>query len=374
MKKRIFFTLIGLALVVVVLGGIKGTQIGALIASGENFTEPPLTVNAVEVTQQVWEAELHTVGAFAAIEGVMVSADLAGAVTAIEFTPGAQVEAGQLLVQLDISTEQAQLRQAQAAIVLAEQELKRSRELLSSRAGSQSAFDTADATMKEAQAQADTIRATVEKKTIRAPFSGRLGIRQVNLGQTLREGDPIVSLQTLDPIFLNFVMPQRHYSKLQTGLTVLAYTEAVTVEGDPLPLSGALTTINPEVDSSTRNLAVQATLPNADGAVLPGMSAAVSVILPQPETVLAIPATAVLNAAYGDSVYIIDSNNGASTARQQFVRLGRRQGDYVAIESGLEAGQQVISTGVFKLRNGQPVSIDNTLQPDFQLQPQPDNR
>lgn len=374
MKKRIFFTIIGLALLIVVLGGIKGTQIGALIASGENFTEPPLPVSAIEVSVQTWDAEIRSVGAFAAIEGVTVSADLAGAVTAIEFVSGTQAEAGQLLVQQDISTERAQLRQAQATIVLAEQDLKRSRELLDSRAGSQAAFDTADATMKEAKAQADTIRATIEKKTIRAPFSGRLGIRQVNLGQTLREGDPIVSLQTLDPVFLNFVLPQRHFNQLSNGLEVRVFTDALVENGAPVPLSGTITTINPEVDVSTRNLAVQATLPNPDGQVLPGMSAAVSVLLPQPETVLVIPSTAVLNAAYGDSVYIIDSNNGAQVTRQQFIRLGRKQGDFVAVESGLEAGQQIVSTGVFKLRNGQPVSIDNTLQPDFQLQPQPDNR
>ncbi len=374
MKKRIFFTIIGLALLVIVLGGIKGTQIGALIASGENFIEPPLPVSAIEVSVQTWDTELRSVGAFAAIEGVTVSADLAGAVTAIEFISGTQAEAGQLLVQQDISTEQAQLRQAQATIVLAEQDLKRSRELLDSRAGSQAAFDTANATMKEAQAQADAIRATIEKKTIRAPFSGRLGIRQVNLGQTLREGDPIVSLQTLDPVFLNFVLPQRHFNQLSNGLEVRVFTDALVENGAPVPLSGTITTINPEVDASTRNLAVQATLPNPDGRVLPGMSAAVSVLLPQPETILAIPSTAVLNAAYGDSVYIIENNNGAQVTRQQFVRLGRKQGDFVAVESGLEAGQQVVSTGVFKLRNGQPVSIDNTLQPDFQLYPQPDNR
>lgn len=374
MKKRIFFTLLGLIAVIALLGGIKASQIGVLIAAGENFSEPPLTVNASEVTTQVWEAQIHTVGAFQAIEGVTVAADLAGLVRAIRFQPGTQVEAGTVLVEQDISSEQAQLHQAEAAIVLAEQELKRSRELLNSRAGSQAAFDAADATLKQARAQAEAITATIEKKTIRAPFSGRLGIRQVNLGQALREGDPVVSLQTLDPIYLNFLLPQRHFNRLQDGLTVLAYTDAVTDNGAVTPLTGTLTAINPEVDSSTRNLAVQATFANTDGRVLPGMSAAVSVVLPQPDTVLAIPSTAVLNAAYGDSVYVIESNNGAMTARQQFVRLGRTQGDFVEVQSGLEAGQQVVSTGVFKLRNGQPVSIDNALQPDFQQDPQPENR
>ncbi len=374
MKKRILLAVIGLIIVIAVLGGIKGAQIGALIASGENFTEPPLTVNAAEVSLQTWDSELHTVGAFEAVEGVTVSAEQPGAVTAIEFQSGTEVAVGELLVQQDIATERAQLREAESAIALGELDLQRSRQLLTTQAGSQAAFDSADAALQQARARADSIRANIERKTIRAPFAGRLGIRQVNLGQVLREGDPIVSLQTLDPILLNFVLPQRHYNQLQTGLTVSAYTDSLLDALEPQALSGFITTINPEVDASTRNLAVQATLPNSAGKVLPGMSASVAVVLPQPEQVLAIPASAVLNAAYGDSVYIIESAGGGQTVRQQFVRLGRQQGDFVAVETGLEAGQQVVTTGVFKLRNGQAVSIDNTLQPDFQLQPQPDNR
>ncbi len=374
MKKAVIFSILGVIILIAALVGVKGLQINTMIQAAENFAPPPSPVTAVEVSAQSWSSELHTVGAFAAVEGVTVSADLSGRVAEISFESGAYVEAGEVLLQQDVSTEQAQLREAEASVELARLELDRSRRLLNTNAGSQATFDSNNATLQQAIARADSIRATIRRKTIQAPFSGRLGIRQVNLGQNLSEGQAIVSLQNLDPIYINFVLPQRHFAELQIGMQVRVLTDAVSDGNGAQPLYGEITTINPEVDASTRNLAVQATLPNPDGNVLPGMSASVSVILPDPETVLAIPVTAVLNASYGDSVFIIEDNNGAQTLRQQFVRLGRAVGDYVAIDSGLESGQQVVTTGVFKLFNGQPVVIDNNLQPDFQLQPEPENR
>ena len=374
MKKRFFLTLLGLLLVVVGLAGVKGLQISALIASAQDFKAPALIVTAVEVTAESWDRQLHTVGAFEAIEGVIVSADLPGRITAINFTAGTLVAAGDILVRQDTSSEQAQLREAEAAVALAVLDLERSRKLLTTNAGSQADVDSDLAALQQAEARVDGIGATIAKKTIRAPFAGHLGIRQVNLGQNLSDGDPIVSLQTSDPMYVNFILPQQHFSQVSVGLPVQVLTDAVLVNGQPQPLYGNITTINPEVDTSTRNLTLQATLPNPDGVVLPGMSCTVAVILPQPDQVLVVPVTAVLNEAYGDSVFIIEGSEPTQTVRQQFVRLGRTFGDYVAIESGLEQGQLVVSAGVFKLHNGESVTIDNSLQPDFDLQPVPENR
>lgn len=374
MKKRAWLiSIVALIVVIGVLAGIKFLQFKSLSAGAQAFAPPPITVSAVSVTAQTWQEELHTVGAFEAIEGVTVSADLPGKITDIQFTPGAEVEAGQILLIQDISTEQSQLREAEASVKLAQLELTRNELLLSSNAGSKADFDTTNAALQEAQARADGVRATIARKTIRAPFSGRLGIRQVNLGQILAEGNAIVSLQTMDPIFVNFVLPQRHFSQLQAGMTIRAYTDASLVGDKPQPIHGEVTTINPEVDTSTRNIALQATVPNPDGFVLPGMSASVTVLLAKQDQVLAVPVTAVLNAAYGDSVFIIEGNSGSQKVRQQFVRLGRRVGDFVAIETGVKVDQQVVSAGVFKLRNGESVKIDNSLQPKFELNPTPDN-
>jgi membrane fusion protein (multidrug efflux system) len=215
----------------------------------------------------------------------------------------------------------------------------------------------------------------IAKKTIRAPFSGHLGIRQVNLGQILREGDPIVDLQTLDPIFVDFTLPQQQVSLVRPGLKV-------QMTGDALPgetIEGRITAINPHVDVETRSIKVQATVANHTGKLRPGMFINVAVGLPDRKKVLAIPATAVLYAPYSDSVFVIEEQKdgkegkGGNILRQQFVRLGERRGDYVGVTSGLKEEETIVSTGVFKLRNGQSVVVDNKLAPDFQYAPRPEN-
>jgi membrane fusion protein (multidrug efflux system) len=236
---------------------------------------------------------------------------------------------------------------------------------------SQSDRDNAVASADEAQAQADNIRATIAKKTIRAPFSGQLGIRQINLGQMLREGDVIVTLQSLDPIFVDFTLPQQQLPLLRLGLTVQVTTDALPKE----TLQGRITAINPLVDAETRQIMVQATVGNRGNQLRPGMFANVAVGLPAQQNVLAIPATSVLYAPYGDSVFVIEdaADKKGKVVRQQFVRLGVKRGDFVAVTSGIREGETVVSTGVFKLRNGQSVVIDNTLAPDFQKAPTPEN-
>ncbi len=254
-------------------------------------------------------------------------------------------------------------------MALAKINLDRARELIGKASISQSEVDTADAQFKQAAAQADNVRAAIAKKTIRAPFTGRLGIRLVNLGQTLKEGEGIVSLQTLDPIFINFTLPQQELARLAISLTVRVTSDAAPGQA----LEGKITAINPEVDASTRNVRVQATLANPSFVLRPGMFASAAVVLPSKDTVLAIPASAVLYAPYGDSVFVVEpaKEGGGQVVRQQFVRLGVARGDYVAIKSGLKVGETVVTTGVFKLRNGTAVTVDNTLSPDFKLDPKP---
>jgi membrane fusion protein (multidrug efflux system) len=371
MKKRVVFTIVGLFVLIGVLGGIKGLQISRMAADGKQFVPPPETVTTVEVHSESWESLLFSVGSLEAVQGVMVTAELTGKVVHIAFEPGAMVRTGDLLVQQDISSETAQLRASEAAVALAKITLERTRKLLTEKTVSQSQYDSADAQFKQAVAQFDTIRAAIAKKTIRAPFAGRLGIRLINLGQILNEGEAIVSLQSLDPIFINFSLPQQQLVQAQPGLTVQVTTDALPGR----TIEGKITAINPAVDIATRNLRVQATVANPQKRLRPGMFVNVAVVLPVQDKVLAIPATAVLYAPYGDSVFVVEEKKREQNSppgkvvRQQFVRLGKKRGDFIAVSSGLNDGETIISTGVFKLRNGQAVVVDNTLAPEFRLMP-----
>jgi membrane fusion protein (multidrug efflux system) len=239
----------------------------------------------------------------------------------------------------------------------------------------QADFDKAEADLQQLMAQADNIRAAIAKKTIRAPFAGRLGIRLINLGEVVQEGDAIVSLQILDPIFVNFQLPQQELARISTGLTVALSGEAL----DERQIRGKITTISPEIDTVTRNVLVQATVANHEEVLRPGMFVNLSIILPGENRVLTVPATAVHYAPYGDSCFVVeekkDEKSGAASLvlRQQFVRLGEKRGDFVAIREGLSEAETVVSVGVFKLRNGQAVVIDNSTAPEFKLEPRPEN-
>ena len=373
MKKRIIFTIIGLLIMIGILGGIKALQIDRMIAQGSQSVPPPETVTTTVAQKDSWESRLTAVGSLAAVQGVTVTAELTGKVVRIAFEPGTKVNAGDLLVQQDTSSEEAQLRAAEAGVELAKRNLERLKKLLDRRTIAQSQYDDAEAKYKEGVASADAIRAAIAKKTIRAPFAGRLGIRLVNLGQILNEGEPIVSLQSINPIFVNFSLPQQQLARVQPGLTV-------RVTSDALPgqvIEGKITAINPEVDAATRNIRIQATVANRQERLRPGMFVNVAVVLPASEDVLAVPATAVLYAPYSDSVFVVEEkqseNNKQSglVVRQQVVQLGERRGDFVAVVSGLKAGETIVSTGTFKLRNGQAVVVDNTLAPEFKLAPEP---
>lgn len=376
MIKRILIACAGLLALFGLLGGIKGLQIERMIAQGKQSAPPPETVTTATAAVQSWERVLTATGSLSAVQGVTVTAELGGKITRIAFTPGSFVRAGELLVQQDTSTEEAQLRAAEAAVALAQLNRARLAKLLAERTIAPSQFDNAEAAYKQAAAQADAIRAAIAKKTIRAPFAGRLGVRLVNLGQFVGEGAPIVALQSLDPIYVDFALPQQHLPRLQTGLPVKVTTDALP-PGEAV--AGRLTTVDPLVDAATRNVRLQATVANPREALRPGMFVNVAVVLPGRERVIAVPATAVLYAPYSDSVFVLEELPGAGDGapahrvRQTIVQLGERRGDFVAVLAGLREGDAVVSTGVFKLRNGQAVVVDNRLAPEFRLEPKPNN-
>ncbi len=373
MLKKTTITIGSLICLIGLLAGIKILQFQSMFAASAAATLPPEPVTTAVVTQEAWAPTIDAIGSLTAVQGVTVAAELDGKIVHIAFEPGSTVKAGDLLLQQDTSTEEAQLRSAEASVALARINLERARELKAQSTIAQSELDSADAQSKQSTAQADNIRTTINKKTIRAPFDGRLGIRLVNLGQSLKSGDAIVSLQSLDPIFVNFLLPQQRLSQLARDLVVRVTSDAVPGQ----VMEGRITAINPDVDSATRNVRVQATLANSAEHLHPGMFANVSVVLPSTDEILAIPATAVLYAPYGNSVFVVeqkkDSPTGqsAQVVRQQLVRLGVRRGDFVAVTSGLKAGETVVTTGVFKLRNGIAVTVDNSLAPDAQLAPHP---
>lgn len=371
-KKRIVFVVLGLVILIAALSAIKAMQINAMIDQGKKFVPPPETVTTAVAKSESWEVALGAVGSLTAVQGVTVGAEMLGKVVEIAFESGANVKRGDLLVRQDASSEEAQLPGAVAQASQTRSALERDAKMLEEQIISRAAYDTSVAKHEQAKAQAANLRAIIGKKTIRAPFSGRLGIRQVNLGQILREGDPIVTLQSLDPIYVNFTLPQQELPRLVPGLTV-------RVTCDCLPgsaIEGRITAVNPLVDAETRNVAVQATVANRAEKLRPGMFVNVAVGLPARQQVLAIPATAVLYAPYGDSVFVVGDDKqgkGGNAVRQQFVRLGEKRGDFVAVAGGLMAGDNVVSTGVFKLRNGQAVVVDNRLAPPFRENPKPEN-
>jgi membrane fusion protein (multidrug efflux system) len=373
MKPRIFAAIAIVLLIIGALGGVKALQIRKLIASGKSFVPPPETVSSVLVRDEKWQGTINAIGSVTAVQGVMVTPDIPGAVREIAFEAGAVVDKGDLLVRLDTSAEVAQLAAIQAQAELARLNLARVSRMRAENIVPQSELDAAESALKQYESNADVIRAAIEKKTIRAPFAGQLGIRLVNLGQYLETGKPIVSLQSLESVYVEFSLPQQELSRLKTGMPVRLSTD--TYPGQRF--DGTLTTINPGLDQSTRSVNLQATLANADHRLRPGMFARVQVVLPAEQEVLVIPATSVLSAPYGNSVYVIDtlpSTNGAPptlSVRQQFVRTGMARGDFVSVESGLKAGDRIVNSGLFKLRNGMAVVENNSLSPKPSETPRP---
>lgn len=366
MNKTTVVVILAIVLSVGALVATKAMQFQTLTSqAGE---QPPAKVTFAETVLSHWENKLSTVGSLAAVDGIVVAAEEPGKIETVAFTPGGRVASGDLLVQQDISIEQAQLRSAEATAELANNNLRRIQRLIKQNSASISDLETAQAEARKASAQLDEVKARITKKSIRAPFGGRLGVRQVSQGQDLRVGDPVVILQKLDPILVNFYMPQRQLHLLALGLPV-----QVTLEDQQLSIKGEITAINPEIDPATRNVRIQARINNPNEQLLPGMYVSVDVVLPEKLAVIAIPKTAILYAPFGNTVFVIEDNpdTGSKTVRQQIITTGRSRGDYVEITSGLNVGETIVTTGAFKLVNGQPVEPDNSMAPQFELNPKP---
>lgn len=375
MIKRIFFSLLGVFLIVGVLAGLKTFQIKDLIAAGEGMSQPPTAVTAISVERASWETTLRAIGTLEAAQGVVITADLPGRVSKLYFDGGELITKGSLLLEQETSTEDAQLAAADSDLDLAQSNLDRVSRLYRSRVVSRAEFDSAQSQASAAQAQVENITAALTKKRITAPFDGRLGLRLVDIGQDLSQGVAIVSLQALDPMRVNFSMPQKALAHIKDGLEVRVTSNAVADR----VFDGSITAINTEIDAQTRTVRAQATLnvKAEDGSsiptLLPGMFASVEVVLPDEKEVLMIPISAVNFATFGDSVFVLENNeNDQLSARQQFVQLGERRGDFVEVTKGLEEGQNLANDGVFKLRSGATVVVkENGSEPS--LNPQPDN-
>jgi membrane fusion protein (multidrug efflux system) len=372
MKRKILFAVILVLLVAGGLAGIKTLQIRKLMAAGDNAAYPPETISSAVALEERWQGTVNAIASVAAVQGVNVTAEVPGVVREIAFESGAPVAAGDLLVRLDTGAEEAQLRAMEAQADLARINAERARKLRADNMISESEMNAADATLKQSQANADTIRATIAKKTLRAPFAGRLGIRLVNLGEYLDAGKAIVSLQALDTVYADFSLPQQELSQLKPGMPVRLTTD--TYPGRRF--EGTLSSLNPDLDTTTRSIRLQATFENPGHLLRPGMFARAEVLLGGDQQVLSIPATAVFSAPYGDSVYVVEPSTnkaGALVVRQQFIRTGRVRGDFVSVEAGLKAGERVASSGLFKLRNGMSVVENNELAPKAEKAPQPSN-
>lgn len=376
MKKKVPFVVIAVVVaIVVVWGGLaltKTLQIRKMMS--QTFTMPPTSVTSLVVQTEDWIPALKAVGSTAAVQGVTVSTDQPGIVTKINFESGQNVKQGDLLVQIDISQEDAQLRSAIAQQKLAGLNLQRQQNLMKSRVSAQSELDAAQAQYDQASASVLEMKSRVDKKTIRAPFSGVLGIRQVNLGQYLQSGAQIVPLQSLDPIYVNFYLPQQTLGRLTPGQEVVVKAEGLP-DGE---FKGKLNAVDSVVDEATRNVRVQATVSNPKGLLRPGMF--VNAEVPQKEKVtqVIVPATAIQYAPYGDTVYIVEDMQGPDGktykgVRQQVVKTGETRGDRVAIVTGINPGEEVVTSGVFKLRQGAPVSVNNTIVPENSNTPQPED-
>jgi len=361
----------GLIALIIVIVGIKGLQIGKMMSTPNVM--PPTTVSSATVKDEDWAPTLSAVGSLSAVQGAIIAAELGGVVSEIKFENGGVAKKGDVIMKLDASQEEALLRSSEAEAELARQDLERTRGLASQKVVSKSELDAAESKFNRLNAVVDQMRSSIRKKTLVAPFDGQLGIRQVNVGQMINAGQQVVPLTSLDRLFADFALPQQYLGQLKPGLEVHVTTDALPGR----VFGGKLTAINSMVDPVTRNVSVQATLENPDHALHPGMFAKTEVELPEKHSALVIPGSAVSYAPFGDSVFVIEKKKDEKTGkeseviRQQFVRVGEARGDFVSITNGLKAGETVVGTGVFKLRNGMAVAINNDLAPKPQVNPTP---
>jgi membrane fusion protein (multidrug efflux system) len=370
MAKRMILMLAVTGALIAALGFVKFKQIQVAVAQGAAFQPPPEAVTTIVAQQDVWPATLSAIGTLAPVQGVTVSADLPGTVDRVAFVSGMSVQQGQVLAQLDTRQERAQLAAVEAQRELARLNFDRMQGLLKEAVISRAEYDRAMAEHRETEGRVGEIRAAIERKTIRAPFSGILGLRQVNLGQYLAGGDPLVNLQSLNPIYVNFGVPQQDASQIGVGRTVRV------IAGEANVFTGRVTAVDSLVDEKTRNVQVQATFANPEGKLRPGMFVQTELSLGASRSVVALPASAISYAPFGDSVFVVTELKDPAGkpyrgVRQQFVKVGDARGDQIAIVSGVRPGDEIVTSGVFKLRNGAAVHINNTVRPANNPAPKP---
>lgn len=374
MIRQMLFGIVLGVLLIAALGVTKFFQIKAAIAEGAKHAPPPDAVTTVHVERTKWTSELHAVGTLAPERGAVLSAEEMGRVTQIKFEPGQQVKAGDVLVEFDVSVEAAQVKSAQAQRDLAQSELTRQRELSSKGAGMKATLDNAEMTYRTASAEIERLNSMIRRKTVVAPFAGRAGVRLVNPGEVLQPGTPVVSVQSLERLLLNFSLPQDALATIRPGQEVRLKVSGFEKEN----FVGTISAIEPNVDEKTRNVKVQAIVENSGERLRSGMFVEVVVVLDSARDVLAIPAPAVLFAPYGNSVYVVGpvktpDGKEVTGVMPQTVKLGERRGDFIEVLSGLNPGQEIVSAGVFKLRPNAPVNIVETNPNPAQLQPSPAN-
>jgi membrane fusion protein (multidrug efflux system) len=372
MFKKFLIAITGFVLVVCLLGAVKVAQIKEM--SSVSHVPPPSAVTTAEARTANWHATINSIGTLAPVQGVTLAADADGTITRIHADSGSAVRAGDLLVELDTTVEVAQLAAAQARAELSRINFERAKDLWDRNASSKSEFDLADATLKQTVAEVTALEAIIAKKQVRAPFDGRVGIRLVNVGQFMARGRPMLPLQKLDPIYVNFSIPQRQLPAIALGQDVGIVVDAFAGR----TFTAKVTAINSEVDATTRNISIQATMANPQEVLRAGMFARVEVQMSEAAPQVVVPATAVAYASYGNSVFIVEQMKGEDGkeylgVRQQFVKLGATRGDLVAITEGVKPGEQIVTSGVFKLRNGAPVQVNNIVQPTSSATPTPAN-
>jgi membrane fusion protein (multidrug efflux system) len=374
--------IVGLVVVIVTLVGVKVGQIRAMMAAGQSFVPPPEAVTTAKVASAMWQSRRAAIGSLVAVHDVTLGAEVPGMIREVAFESGRMVKRGAVMVKLDTTNEEAQLAAALADAELAKNALERARALRKGGANSPAELEVAEARAKQTEAVAANIRATITKKTIRAPFDGRVAMKQVERGQVVSPGTPVATLQSVDPIYAEVPLPQQALADLKAG-------QDVTMRVDSFPgreWHGQISAVNSEVDPATRNIRVRATFPNKDGVLRAGLFVKVEVSASDERNVLVIPNTSVVYAPYGDSVFVLDEKKDAKAdpakagepptlvAQPRFVRLGDKRGDLVAVVSGLKEGETVVSNGAFKLRKGMAVLVKNDLAPPVELDPKPTDK
>jgi membrane fusion protein (multidrug efflux system) len=375
MKKQLGITCIVVFILTAFLGVVKATQIQRAIAEYASFSPPPEAVTTITVTKAEWRESFDTVGSFVSIQGATLSAKESGNVVAVRFDSGARVKAGDLLIEIDHSVEDANLKGALARLELTKQNLERARTLRGQSALALSTLEDAQSKVRQSESEVQSIKAAIERKTIVAPFDGRAGIRTVNVGSFVNAGAALVPLYSINPIYFNFSVPQQLAPQLSTN------TE-VSVRVDAFPdrtFTGDVTAINPNIDEVLRTISVQATVQNPQEEILPGMFGSVHFEIGNAASILVIPSVSVTYAPYGNSVYVVERKKDAegkesTTVRQQIVQLGRSRGDYVAVIKGLTEGDEIVATGAFKLRPGAQIQIKQEGTPPLSLEPKVENR